>query len=159
MALLQDLPAHSIAMLSINGQRASRLLVANTLTTTCCLTSWHSFPTARPPIAVSIWATTLSPILGTGSAVIAVNEKQILIRDCLHVTALCNPLYSLRAHQHQHGCNFLACTIWVSFSSFPRSSWRLTLRWTVIYHTSPLLGWANFPPLIMSNQYPLSALC
>jgi hypothetical protein len=42
MALLQDPPAHSIAMPSINGQHASCILIANTgLPTTCCLTSWH----------------------------------------------------------------------------------------------------------------------
>jgi hypothetical protein len=39
-----------------------------------------------------------APIFGTGSAVIAVNGKCILIRYCLHVLALRNPLYSLRAH-------------------------------------------------------------
>ena len=48
-----------------------------------------------------------APILGSGSAIIAINGKRILIRECLHVPALCNPLYSLRAHQRQHGCGFI----------------------------------------------------
>ena len=48
-----------------------------------------------------------APILGSGSAVIAINGKCILIWECLHVPALRNPLYSLRAHQRQHGCGFI----------------------------------------------------
>ena len=62
-----------------------------------------------------------APILGSGSAVIAINGKQILIRDCLHVPALRNPLYSLRAHQRQYGCGFIGMQglgMYVFFPSF-----------------------------------------
>ncbi len=62
-----------------------------------------------------------APILGTGSAVIALNGKRILIRDCLHVPALCNPLYSLRAHQRQHRCGFIGMHdlgMYIFFPSF-----------------------------------------
>jgi hypothetical protein len=48
-----------------------------------------------------------APILGHGTAVISLNGKKILIRDCLHVPDLRNPLYSLRAHQRQRGCGFI----------------------------------------------------
>ncbi len=48
-----------------------------------------------------------APILGTGLAIISLNSERIPIWDCLHVPALRNPLYSLRAHQHQHGCGFI----------------------------------------------------
>jgi len=48
-----------------------------------------------------------APILGHGTAVISLNGKKILIRDCLHVPDLRNPLYSLRAHQRQKGCGFI----------------------------------------------------
>ncbi len=48
-----------------------------------------------------------APILGYGSAIISLNGKKVLIRDCLHVPDLRNPLYSLRAHQRQQGCSFI----------------------------------------------------
>ncbi len=48
-----------------------------------------------------------APILGYGTAIISLNGKKILIRDCLPIPDLCNPLYSLRAHQRQRGCGFI----------------------------------------------------
>jgi hypothetical protein len=48
-----------------------------------------------------------APILGYGTAIISLNGKKILIRDCLHVPDLRYPLYSLRAHQRQRGCGFI----------------------------------------------------
>ena len=48
-----------------------------------------------------------APVLGKGTAIIALNGKKVLIRDCLHVPDLRNPLYSLRAHQRQRGCGFI----------------------------------------------------
>jgi hypothetical protein len=62
-----------------------------------------------------------APILGTGLAIISLNGKCILIQDCLHVPALPNPLYSLRAHQRQHGCSFIGMHqlgMYVFFPSF-----------------------------------------
>ncbi len=62
-----------------------------------------------------------APILGSGSAVIAINGKCILIRECLHVPTLRNPLYSLRAHQRQHGYGFIEIQglgMYVFFPSF-----------------------------------------
>jgi hypothetical protein len=47
-----------------------------------------------------------APILRTGLAIISINGRRILICDCLHVSALRNPLYSLRAHR-QHGCGHI----------------------------------------------------
>ena len=46
-------------------------------------------------------------MLVKGTAIIALNGKKVLIRDCLHVPDLRNPLYSLRAHQRQRGCGFI----------------------------------------------------
>jgi hypothetical protein len=62
-----------------------------------------------------------APILGTGLAIISLNGKCILIRDCLHVPALRNPLYSIRAHQRQHRCGFIGMHqlgMYVFFPSF-----------------------------------------
>jgi hypothetical protein len=62
-----------------------------------------------------------APIFGTGSAVIPINGKCILIGDRLHVPTLRNPLYSLRAHQQQHGCGFFGMHnlgIYVFFPTF-----------------------------------------
>jgi hypothetical protein len=55
----------------------------------------------------------------TGSAIISINGKLILICDCLHVPALCNPLYSLRAHQRQHGCGHIGMHQLGMFVFFP----------------------------------------
>jgi hypothetical protein len=46
-------------------------------------------------------------IAGHGTAIISLNKKKILIRNCLHVPDLRNPLYSLQAHQRQWGCGFI----------------------------------------------------
>ncbi len=46
-------------------------------------------------------------IAGKGSAIILLNNKKILIQDCLHVLDLRNPHYSLRAHQRQRGCSHI----------------------------------------------------
>jgi hypothetical protein len=121
MALLQDLPAHSIAMPSINGQRASRLLVANTGATDHMLPDKLAFISYHPAANhhVHMGNNSFAPILGTGSAVITINKKRILIQDCLHVPALCNPLYSLCAHHHQHGCGFLGMYNLGIFIFFP----------------------------------------
>ena len=57
-----------------------------------------------------------APILGSGSAVIA-----ILIGECLHVPTIRNPLYSLHAHQQQHECGFIGMQglrMYVFFPSF-----------------------------------------
>jgi hypothetical protein len=62
-----------------------------------------------------------APILRTGSTIISLNGKRILIRDCFHVPALRNPLYSLRAHQCQHRCGFISMHnlgMYVFFPSF-----------------------------------------
>jgi hypothetical protein len=96
-------------MPSINGQRASRLLVADTGATNHMLPNKLAFISYHPAAncRVRMGNKSFAPILGTGSAIIAVNGKQILIQNCFHVPALRNPLDSLRTHQHQHGCGFL----------------------------------------------------
>jgi hypothetical protein len=61
-----------------------------------------------------------APILGSGTAIISLNSKRILIQDCLHIPRLRNPLYSLRAHQqHQKGCGFLGMYEMGMFVFFP----------------------------------------
>jgi len=62
-----------------------------------------------------------APVLGKGSAIISLNGKKVLIRDCLHVPDLRNPLYSLRAHQRQRGCGFIGLHghgVYVYFPNF-----------------------------------------
>ena len=54
-------------------------------------------------------------ILGYNTAIISLNGKKIIIRNCLHVLDLHNPLYSLRAHQQQCGCGFIGFHVF-----FPR---------------------------------------
>ena len=64
-----------------------------------------------------------APVLGQGTAIISLNGQHILIRHVLHVSALCVPLYSLRAHLCQWGCGFVGShdmgmmyTFWAWFS-------------------------------------------
>jgi hypothetical protein len=82
-----------------------------------------AFISYRPVTGRRFWMgnNSFAPILGSGSAVIEINGKHIPIRDCLHVPALQNPLYSLRAHQRQHGCGFIGMQglrMYVFFPSF-----------------------------------------
>ncbi len=109
MALLKNPPAHSIAIPSLLDGRPLSLLVADTSATDNMLPDKSALISYRP--VVNCWVrmgnNSFASILGTSSVVFAVNGKCILIQDCLHVPALHNPLYSLRAHQWQHGCSFL----------------------------------------------------
>ena len=47
------------------------------------------------------------PVLGRGTAVIALNGKRILVWNALHIPELVVLLYSLCAHLTQRGCGFL----------------------------------------------------
>jgi hypothetical protein len=80
--------------------------------------SYHPITSRR----VHMGKNSFAPILGTDSAIISLNGKHILIRDCLHVPTLCNPLYSLWAHQRLHGCGFIGMHhqlgMYVFFPSF-----------------------------------------
>ena len=103
MALLQNPPAHSIAIPSLLDGRPLSLLVADTSATDNMLPDKSALISYRP--VVNCWVrmgnNSFASILGTSSVVFAVNGKCILIQDCLHVPNLHNPLYSLRAHQRQ----------------------------------------------------------
>jgi hypothetical protein len=48
------------------------------------------------------------PVLGRGTAIVALNVKRVLVRNSLHVPSLAALLYSLRAHMRQPGCGFVA---------------------------------------------------
>jgi hypothetical protein len=123
IALLNNPPAHSIAFVSTNLCPRTSLLVADTGVTDHMIPNKSAFILYRPVAGrpVRMGNNLFAPILGTGSAVIALNRKCILIRDCLHVPALCNLLYSLHAHQRQHGCGFIGMHdlgMYVFFPSF-----------------------------------------
>ncbi len=82
MVLLKDLLVHYIAMPSNSGQHTSRLLVANTSATVHMLPDKSAFISYYRPAAnrrVHMGNNSFAPVLGTGSAVISVNGKQILI--------------------------------------------------------------------------------
>jgi hypothetical protein len=61
-------------------------------------------------------------IHGTGTAIICLNGKNILIRNALHVPALRAPLYSLRRHRLMEGCGFYAHYNDGNFVLFPTFS-------------------------------------
>jgi hypothetical protein len=77
------------------------LLVANTGATDHMIPDKSAFISYHPVTGrhIRMGNNSFAPILGTGLAIISLKGKRILIQDCLHVSALRNPLYSLRAHQ------------------------------------------------------------
>jgi hypothetical protein len=107
MALLNDPLSHSIKTFSDAHRPRTSLLVADTGATNHMIPDKSAFISCHPCFGrrVRMGNNSFAPILGSGSAIISLNGKKILIRDCLHVPALRNPLYSLRAHQQrQKGC-------------------------------------------------------
>ena len=85
------------------------LVVADTGATDHMLPDKSAFISYYPVTGwrVRMGNNSFAPIAGHGTAIISLNKKKILIRDCLHVPDLRNPLYSLRAHQRQRGCGFI----------------------------------------------------
>jgi hypothetical protein len=121
LALLANPPAQSTAFAFLKSRPASSLLVADTGATDHMIPHKLAFISYKPVTGchVCMGNNLFAPILGTGSAIISINGKLILIRDCLHVPALCNPLYSLHAHQHQHGCGHIRMHQLGMFVFFP----------------------------------------
>ena len=71
-------------------------------------------------IRVRLGNNTFTPVLGTGTAIISLNGKRVLVRNALHVPGLRCPLYSLRAHVKQKGCGFIGAeTLGGVFVYFP----------------------------------------
>ncbi len=60
------------------------------------------------------------PILRTGTAIITLNGKRILVRNALHVPGLVIPLYSLCAHLTQHGYGFIEANEYWMLVFFPQ---------------------------------------
>ena len=110
LSLLANPPSKSLVK-SDHGPSSTRtsLLVADTgatdhmLPDKAAFISYHLVSGRR----VRMGNNSFAPIAGYGTAIISLNGRKILIRDCLHVPDLRNPLYSLRAHQRQRGCGFI----------------------------------------------------
>jgi hypothetical protein len=122
LALLDNPPAHLTSVVPAkHGSINTNLIVADTGATNHMLPDKSAFISYRPVTGrrVQMGNNSFAPILGSGSAVIVINGKRILIRNCLHVPALCNPLYSLHAHQCQHGCGFIGMQGLGMFVFFP----------------------------------------
>ena len=85
------------------------LLIADSGATDHMLLDKSACISYHPVSGRRVWMgnNSFAPILGHGTAVISLNGKKILIRDCLHVPDLRNPLYGLWAHQRQRGCGFI----------------------------------------------------
>ena len=122
MALLSNPPANSISPFdkSVRNSRSS-LVVADTGATDHMIPDRSAFISYRLVSGrrVQMGNNSFAPILGVGSAIISLNGKKVLIRDCLHVPELRQPLYSLRAHQRQQGCGFLGMKDLGVFVIFP----------------------------------------
>ena len=108
LALLKNPPVPT-SVRSSESVPTTSLLVADSGATDHMLPDKSAFISYYPVSGrrVRMGNNSFAPILGHGTAVISLNGKNILIRDCLHVPDLRNPLYSLRAHQRQRGCGFI----------------------------------------------------
>ena len=69
---------------------------------------------------VTLGDDTKLPILGEGSAKIKLNGKVVILRRCLHVPGLHNPLYSLRKHRKMPGYGTYSDYDHGAFILFPR---------------------------------------
>eukprot|EP00804_Cyclotella_cryptica_P026709 CCRYP_007942-RA/>CCRYP_007942-RA protein AED:0.35 eAED:0.34 QI:0/0/0/0.66/0.5/0.33/3/0/1904 len=74
---------------------------------------------------VTLGDNTKLPILGVGSAKVKLNGKVVLLRNCLHVPHLRNPLYSLRQHRRMPGCGTCSDFEHGAFILFPRFTLRI----------------------------------
>jgi hypothetical protein len=123
LTLLNNPPAHSIPAFIDNCRIRTSLLVADTGATNHMIPNKSAFISyySIKGRCVQMGNNSFAPILGHGLAIISINGKEVLICNCLHVPDLCNPLYILRAHQHQRGCSFIGMYglgMYVFFSTF-----------------------------------------
>jgi len=109
LALLKNPPVPTTVSSRDSATITTSLLVADSGATDHMLPDKTAFISYYPVSGrrVRMGNNSFAPILGHGTAIISLNGKKILIRDCLHVPDLRNPLYSLRAHQRQRGCGFI----------------------------------------------------
>ena len=107
--LLSNPSSHSIPTTFQPDLSRTSLLVADSGATDHMIPDRSAFISYKRvhDLRVRMGNKTFAPVLGKGSALISLNGKKVLVRDCLHVPDLRNPLYSLRAHQRQRGCGFL----------------------------------------------------
>ena len=162
ITLLRNPLAHSTALIPGN---AHSLLVSDTGAVDHMIPDKSAFISYRSVSGcrVRLGNNSFAPIFGSGSAVIAINGKRTLIRECLHVPALHNPLYSLCAHQHQHGCGFIEIQglgIYVFFPSFIVEADTATdchLLYAPIGHTAKMSSVDYFQPIQAQNSVSATA--
>ncbi len=90
LPLLNSPPAHLTAFAFLKSWPATSLLVTDTGAMDHMIPHKSAFISYKPTTGrrVCMGSNLFAPILGTGSAIISINGKCILIRDCLHVPAL-----------------------------------------------------------------------
>jgi hypothetical protein len=108
LALLNNPPSPSTIHFQGSTNKCMSLLVADTGATNHMLPDKSAFISYYPVSGrrVRMGSKSFAPIVGHSPVVITLNGKKILIRECLHVPDLRNPLYSLRAAV----ADSLACT-------------------------------------------------
>ena len=108
-ALLKDPPAYAIPASLQRVASRGTLVVADTGATQHMLPDKRAFISYRPvsDLRVRMGNTSFASVRGVGTAIIALNGKQVLMREALHIPDLRHPLYSLRAHHNQRGCGFI----------------------------------------------------
>ena len=100
----------------------TNLAVADSGATDNMLPDYSAFISYRRQVNrfITLGDDTRLPILDEGSAKIKLNGKLVILRKCLHVPGLRNPLYSLRKHRQMPGCGTYSDYDHGAFILFPR---------------------------------------
>jgi hypothetical protein len=94
----------------------------------------------------------------------SLNRHCILVRNTLHIPGVAVPLYSLRAHQHQHGCGFFGTfedgfhVLLPSFVLSVDMSSDCHLTYESLSMSAPLQTLHYVQPRCAANLYPSETL-
>jgi hypothetical protein len=133
---------HAYKLDNKGGSPGTMLLMADTGATDHKLSEKSTFILYYPVVGLQVRMgnNSISLIHGYGSAIISLNEKKILIRDCLHVPNLkdsfCTVSVPISASMDVAS---LECTAWVSTCSFLHLSSKWTWQPPAIFTTLQLV--------------------
>jgi hypothetical protein len=129
--------------------------VANSGATDTMLPNKSGFISYKKVSGLNVWMGNNSyiPVLGQGSAIVALNGKPILIRNALQVPGLAVPLYSLRERMTQRSCGFFGSDKTGFLVYFPTFVHLVdTSVWTAICPTNLLAHPHHLIPSITSKH-------
>jgi hypothetical protein len=154
LALLKNPQEHKCYPMA--GHAKTKLFMANTGATDHMLPNKAAFISyyLAKGHCMQMGNNSFAPIIGQGTTIISLNGKRILIRDCLIIPNLRNPLYSLRAHQRQPGCGFIGMYGQEFHVFFPTSIVKVHTATDCYLHYSPVGQSAGLPDVNYVQPMP-----